>query len=131
MKRSRGGRMIVVCAIAGMFTLVGMRAPIVSAQMSDSCLSEATIASLQACVQHAAGGGFIGSQGVTGSLLAKLDAAQAALDRGQPSVAVHLIQSFMREVSAQSGQHIDVLHAEHMIAHAQLVIQALEEPAGE
>ena len=131
MRRSRAGIVFVVLASMGLLALLGLRAPAALAQASDSCPLEATIASLQACVQHAADAGLIDNQGVTQSLLAKLDAAQAAQDRGQSDVAVQVLQAFVREVSAQSSQHIDAMHAAHMIAHTQIVIQALEASGGE
>ncbi|HEX9132803.1 MAG TPA: winged helix-turn-helix domain-containing protein [Ktedonobacteraceae bacterium] len=51
------------------------------AQTTDDCALTPTIASLATCVEHAASQGIITSQGVANSLLAELDAAQAALDR--------------------------------------------------
>lgn len=128
MRRSHGGILFIFVALAlvGMLTLSGLRAPVAAAQGSDSCPAEATIASLQTCVQHAADAGHIDNQGVTQSLLAKLAAAQAAESRGQPQVAVHLVQAFVRAVEAQSGKHIDAEPAVHMIVHAQTVIAALQ-----
>lgn len=70
--------------------------------------------------------GLINSQEIVHSLLAKLNAAQGAVDQGQPTVAVHLLEAFIREVREQSGKHIEPRHATHVIAHAQVVIQALE-----
>jgi hypothetical protein len=96
------------------------------AQTTDDCvLTPPTIASLTTCVEHCASQGLIDNQGVTNSLLAELDAAQAALDRGQTSVAINDLQAFIYEVQAQAGKHIDSMHAQHMVMHAQLVIQAL------
>ena len=95
------------------------------AQTTDDCALTPTIASLTTCVEHAASQGLITSQGVANSLLAKLDAAQAAVDRGQTSVAINELQAFINEVQAQAGKHIDSMHAQHMVMHAQLVIQAL------
>ena len=43
--------------------------------------------------------------------MAKLDAAQAAFDRGQTHVAVNLLNAFINEVNAQSGKHIAADHA--------------------
>ncbi len=126
MRRSLGGIGIVVLAAMGILTIVGSHAPAIYAQMGDN-YDEATIQSLLASVQHAADAGLIDDHGVIGSLLAKLDAAQAALDRGQLSAGVHLIQSFMREVSAQTDHHIDATQAQRMREHAQRVILALEE----
>ena len=106
--------------------VLGLIAPVPArAQAMDDCLHEATIQSLRACVHHAAEHGHIDNQGITRSLLAKLDAAQAAVDRGQPEVAVNLLEAFAREVRAQSGKHILQEHAEHLLIHAQAVIQAL------
>ena len=85
-----------------------------------------TIASLEACVQHAAQQGFINNQGVTNSLLAELSAAQTAQDNGQTSAAINTLQAFIHEVQAQAGKHIAQPHAGHLIEHAQMVIQALK-----
>ena len=95
------------------------------AQTTDDCVHIPTIASLEACVKHAAQQGFIDNQGITNSLLAKLDAAQAALDRGQTPVAINSLQAFINEVQAQAGKHIEQPHAGHLVEHAQMVIQAL------
>jgi hypothetical protein len=70
--------------------------------------------------------GAITQPGVTNSLLAKIGAAQNAVDRGQPAVAVQVLRAFINEVQAQSGVHIDPEHAQHMISHAEQVIAALE-----
>jgi hypothetical protein len=95
------------------------------AQTTDDCALTPTIASLETCVEHAASQGIITSQGVANSLLAILDAAQSALDRGQTSAAIYNLQAFINDVQAQAGKHIDAMHAQHMVMHAQLVIQAL------
>lgn len=85
----------------------------------------ATIESLHHCVMHAAEMDHITNQGVANALMSKLDAAQAALDRGQPAVAADILQAFMHQVEAQSGIHIDPEHAAHLIEHAQRVVAAL------
>ena len=84
-----------------------------------------TVASLRDCVTHAAEMGHIDNQGVGNSLLAKLDAAQIALDRQQTPVAVAKLEAFLHEVEAQAGKHIDKEHAEHMAMHAQDIIKGL------
>ena len=84
-----------------------------------------TVQGLTMCVEHAVSMGAITDQGVATSLLAKLSAAQSAVDRGQPAVAARILQAFINEVQAQSGIHIDAEHAAHMIMHAQAVIAAL------
>ena len=96
------------------------------AQSTEGCVQSPTIASLEACVEQMAEQGFINNQGVTSSLLAKLDAAQEALDRGQTPVAIQKLNAFIHEVQAQAGKHIDPMHAQHIVMHAQMVIQSLE-----
>ena len=113
------------CLVALLFSLA-LPARI-SAQTTDDCSTLApTIAGLADCVQHALAMGHITSAGVAQSLLAKLDAAQAAVDRGQTQTAIRLLQAFVDEVKAQSGQSIIAEHATHLIQHAELVIQALQ-----
>ena len=95
------------------------------AQTTDDCVHAPTIDSLETCVEHAASQGFITNQGVAHSLLAKLDAAEEALEHGHTSQAISKLRAFIHEVQAQAGRHIDPKHAQHMVMHAQLVIQAL------
>jgi hypothetical protein len=119
----------VVLALLMFVTLVGvgLLAPgTAHAQTSDECVHAPTISSLRTCVQHAADEGFIDNQGVTNSLLAQLDAAQAALDHGQTGAAINLLNAFIHEVQAQAGKHIEQEHAQHLVLHAQMVIQALK-----
>lgn len=111
-------RLLVFLVFALSLMIVGS----VSAQ--DTC-EEATIAALRTCVQHAVDEGHIDNHGIANSLFAKLDAAQRALDRGNTHGAVHQLEAFIHHVRAQSGKHIDAEHAEHMIHHAHLVIDAL------
>ena len=66
--------------------------------------------------------GHITNHGVTNALRSKLDAAQAAWDRGQTAVAINILRAFIRTVEAQSGISIVDLHGEHLIMHAQMVI---------
>lgn len=84
-----------------------------------------TLSSLHHCVDHALAMGHIDSAGVANSLHAKLDAAQAALDRGNAGVAIRLLDAFVLEIEAQSGKHIDPEHAAHLIQHATMVEMAL------
>jgi len=95
------------------------------AQPMDDCSPTPTIQSLRTCVQHAADHRHIDNNGVARSLIAKLDAAQAAVDRGQTAVAVNQLNAFIQELHAQAGKHILGEHAEHLLLHAQAVIQAL------
>lgn len=94
------------------------------AEMAPACM-DATVAALRTCVEHAVATGAITNRGIATSLLAKLTAAQAALDRGQPTTAERLLGAFIREVQRQAGRHIEAEHARHMVEHARLVIAAL------
>lgn len=84
-----------------------------------------TVESLHHCVMHASEMGHITSDGVTKALLAKLDAAQAALDRGQTKVAVNQLHAFIAQVNSEAGVTIDAEHAGHLVMHAENVIAAL------
>jgi hypothetical protein len=96
------------------------------AQTENTCPHDtATVQSLRECVQHASDHGFTDNPGITQSLLAKLDAAQAAVERNQSSVAVNILEAMARALEAQTGQHIAPEHAKHLLEHTQLVIQAL------
>ena len=86
---------------------------------------ETTIASLRECVVHAREMGHIDSDQIAQNLLKKLDKAQASLDSGKVNNAIGLLQGFIEAVEEQSGQHIDPMHAEHLIHHAYMVIAAL------
>lgn len=125
-------RRLVVAAVAlvALVAFVGFNLLIpgtARAQTGDGCVHQPTIDSLEACVEHVASQGFINSKAVTHSLLAKLDAAEEAVDDDHTSQAIHLLRAFIHEVEAQSGKHIDPMHAEHLVMHARMVIQALED----
>lgn len=121
MKRTIAFVAPLVIAVA--FGLVMAR----SARAEEMCPdhSGTTIESLHHCVTHAYEMGHIDNGGVARSLLAKVNAAQAADDRGQAAVAIRNLAAFMLEVDAQAGHHIDAEHAQHMIEHAESVIEAL------
>ena len=96
------------------------------AQMDSMCSGDmTTVASLQECVKHAYAMGHIDNKGIANSLLKKLVAAQAAVDRSQDDVAINNLDAFINAVEAQSGKHIAADHAAHMIHHAQMLIDAL------
>ncbi len=98
------------------------------AQAGDVCPNHdmATIQALINCFQHASTQGIINDPGITESLLAKLNAAKAAVNRDQPEVAVNILQAFVSEVQAQAGKHIPAMHAAHLVQHTQSVINDLE-----
>lgn len=114
--------------VLGMIVLLLLLAAPAFAAEDHTCDHEATtIESLHHCVMHALDMGHITNSGVATSLMAKLDAAQAALGRGQTDVAINILQAFINEVNAQAGVHIDAHHADHLVEHAQNVIGT---PAG-
>jgi hypothetical protein len=115
--------LVTITVIAG-FSLIGTGTA--RAQTTDECGQDTTIASLVNCVEHCVANGFINNQGVANSLLAKLSAAQAAQNNGQTGAAINLLGAFIHEVQALAGKHIAQPHAQHMVTHAQMVIQALE-----
>jgi len=84
-----------------------------------------TVESLYHCVHHAAEMGHISSVGVANSLLVKVAAADDALARQRTNAAVRILVAFINEVEAQAGIHIDAMHAEHMIMHAEVIIDGL------
>jgi putative cell wall-binding protein len=86
-----------------------------------------TVESLHHCVVHAYNMGHITNAGVRASLLAKLDAAQAAFDTGQTGVAIRQLNAFVNEIDAQADKAILAEHAGHLVEHAQGVIAALDE----
>jgi len=64
----------------------------------------------------------INSKGVANSLLSKLRAVQIALDRHQTNTARSLLNSFINDVRAQSGKHINAAAANCLIADAQYIL---------
>jgi hypothetical protein len=120
---------VAVVALVALVAFVGfnlLTPGTARAQTGDGCVHQPTIDSLEACVEHAASQGIINSKGVTHSLLAKLEAAEEAVRDDHTSQAIHLLRAFIHEVEAQSGKHIDPMHAQDMVMHAQMVIEALE-----
>lgn len=98
----------------------------VSAEPMDQRCDEPTVSALHHCVHHMAAQGLIDSPGVADSLLMKLEAAAAALERGRVNVAVNLLEAFSYEVEARAGRHIDTIHAAHLQDHARRVLATLE-----
>ena len=116
-------KLLFIFSIVAMLALLA--APALAADDMTCEHTGATIESLHHCIMHATEMGHIANAGVATSLMAKLDAAQAALDRGQTDVAIRLLNAFINEVNAQSGKFVDAEHAGHLIEHAQRVIDAL------
>ena len=116
---------VALVAFVG-FNLIASATAHAQTTSMDGCVHQPTIDTLEACVDHAADQGFINSRSVTRSLLAKLDSAENALRHERTSRAIDALNAFISEVRAQSGKHIVPMHAMHLVMHAQLVIDALE-----
>jgi hypothetical protein len=87
---------------------------------------EPTIASLSNHVKHAREMNHIATDDLANSLLDKLNAAQAAQDRGQVKTAVNNVNAFINQVNAQSGKAIAADCADHLLMHAGHVVMALQ-----
>ena len=84
-----------------------------------------TIASLIESVNLYYQEGSIKNAGTYNSLIQKLNAAQAAWDKGQAHVVANVLNAFMNEVQAQAGKLIKPDAASMLIADAQLVIDKM------
>jgi hypothetical protein len=67
--------------------------------------------------------GAIDNDGVARSLTQKLRAVESAVDRGQKSVAQNGLRAFVKEVAAQSGEHIEVAVADLLVAQADSLLE--------
>jgi hypothetical protein len=85
----------------------------------------ATLHSLEDTVMRLLESGDIDNKGIANSLLAKLDAAQAAYERGNVEAARNILDAFINEVEAQRGKHISEWAADLLIADASAVRDAL------
>jgi hypothetical protein len=81
-----------------------------------------TSESIKADVRDASAGGAIDNPGIATSLLAKLDDAATARAAGECADASEAYQSFIDEVSAQTGTHITASASTKLISEAQFLI---------
>lgn len=98
--------------------------------VTDDCVhsgSAATLDSLETCVKHAKAMGHIDSKHVAHTLLGKLERAEDAIADGHTGTAIWWLTAFIHEVKTQSGKHIVPMHAMHLVMHAEMVIQALQQ----
>jgi hypothetical protein len=80
--------------------------------------SVSPVAALVAGVQNARSAGQIDDDGITNSLLAKLNAAGQALEQGHVQAARGSLGSFVNELSAQSGKRVSPATANALTALA-------------
>jgi len=85
----------------------------------------ATPESLMEAVWRLYNEGKIDNAGIRNSLLMKLNAFQAALTRDQVGTAENILNAFINELMAQSGQHITTEAATLLITDAQWVLAHL------
>ena len=83
-------------------------------------------ASLKALVAQYTMSGAIKKPGISKSLVAKLDAAQAYVDAGDEARAISTLNSFIQEVKAQAGKSITPAASASLVAMAQEVIASLQ-----
>jgi hypothetical protein len=81
-----------------------------------------TPASIKQDVTQLLSGGGIKKAQLTGALLAKLNAAAAAIARGDCGAATNIYQAFIKQVDAQRDKAIDGKSADILIADAQYLI---------
>jgi hypothetical protein len=65
-------------------------------------------------------------KGLENSLVSKLEAALASLNRGNKKAAINQLQAFINEVNAQRGKKITEQQATELIADAQQIINSLQ-----
>ncbi len=81
-----------------------------------------TTGSLMPSLQRACQEGSVDQHGICKSLMKKLEAAQAAHERGQHATEHNVLGAFTHELRAQGGKAVDPLRAEWLIAFAQDII---------
>ncbi len=75
---------------------------------------------------HKVGRGGIDNDGIMKSLLAKADAAEAAMARGDNAVAINQLEALMNEVKAQNEKHIDEYGVKILVEDAEYLKKSLQ-----
>ena len=88
-------------------------------EMEPDCSS---LTELSQRVEGYGASGDISGRGLLKSLLAKLDAAQASVDRGNGEAFRGQLNAFINEVQAQHGKGIGAVAADTLIAEAQAIL---------
>ena len=109
----------LVALAVGALAQVGMA----FAHEEEKC--EMTLDTLVECVTHHWERGEIYNEGVYQSLIAKVNAAVDARDRGDIEAAANILSAFISEVEILKSTQIAPEAAEHMIAHAEEALENL------
>lgn len=62
---------------------------------------------------------------VLDALITRLEAAQCAFSKRQPVMAIQLLNKFVQEVQGHAGRRIDFEVANHLVAHAQAIMDSM------
>ena len=96
-----------------------------SVAAAHDCAMEEPLASLDDCITHHYEAGELATEGIHASLLAKALVAQRAAAAGHDVVAVRVLEAFIREVDALSGELVTG-SAVHLAHHAEMAIAEIE-----
>lgn len=113
--------LIIVVAIMALALAV----PAFASEEHDCAHEGTSIESLHHCVEHAVEMGHISKPGIAEALIAKLEAAHSADERGNTNAALNALNAFINQLNAQSGKGVDAEHAGHLIDHTLNVISTL------
>ena len=105
------------------YTFVGVTADHTISATFTANSSCPSLKDLRAHVVAYGASGAITKPGLVKSLLAKLDAAQASVDRGDAGAFRGQLSAFINEVQAQSGKGINAKPANILIAEAEAVLR--------
>lgn len=109
---------LAVAIMAGALVQAG------AASAHEGCIM--TLDTLAECVTHHREGDEIYSEGAYTSLIAKVNAAVDARDRGNTEAAGNILSAFISEVEALESKQIAPEAAEHMVAHAEEALENLQ-----
>ena len=88
-------------------------------------LRDAAIVSLGEQLSAAVAAGLL-SEGSARSLESKLEAAEAAMGRGNATAAANILRAFRQHVVAQSGKHIPASLAQGLVSASALALATID-----
>ncbi len=97
----------------------------ISTPTMEECCRDSSVMSLHACVERVARERHVDDRNLADTLLAMVDATQAALDRGKTSAALIVLGAFTHALDEQTGRHVEPECGEYLRQHADHVIRAL------